>query len=52
MPRVAKRWHYKEILEGMYLDQGLTLREIASILGTTSRQCSPSPIVPTQLEAF
>jgi len=34
--RPRKPWHYKEILEGMYLEQNLTLRQIAQILDTTA----------------
>ena len=31
-----KKWHHKEVLQGMYQDQGLTMRQIAEILGTTA----------------
>lgn len=31
-----KPWHYREILENMYVEQNLTLRQIAQILNTTA----------------
>jgi hypothetical protein len=31
-----KKWHHKEVLQGMYQDQDLTMRQIAEILGTTA----------------
>ena len=36
MTRMKKKWHHKEVLEGMYLDQSLSMRQIAEILGTTA----------------
>jgi transposase len=36
MAKIKKKWHHKEVLRGMYVDQGLTMRQIAQILGTTA----------------
>lgn len=35
MTRKKKPWHHKDVLEGMYIEQQLTLREMAQILETT-----------------
>jgi hypothetical protein len=35
MSRKKKPWHHKDVLEAMYVDQELTLREMAQILETT-----------------
>lgn len=35
MARKKKPWHHRDVLEGMYIDQKLTLREMAQILETT-----------------
>ncbi len=34
--RTKKPWHHKEILEGLYLEEGLTLRQIAAIFKTSA----------------
>ena len=36
MAKKKKKWHHKEVIQGMYQDQGLTMRQIAEILGTTA----------------
>lgn len=33
--KTKKRWQHKEVLEGLYQEQGLTIRTIAEILQTT-----------------
>jgi len=35
MPRQRKAWMYRDVLQGMYIEQELTLRQIAQILDST-----------------